>query len=144
MEYTLEIDIHQPLKKVVELFNRSSNIKKWQPELLSFELLSGEEGAVGAESKLIYKMGNNEIEMTEVITINDLPEKFAGVYETDNVWNLVENSFVAIDDSNTRWICKNEFKCTGFVKLMALIMPGMFQKQSSKHLEQFKKFAESQ
>ncbi|KGJ88731.1 SRPBCC family protein [Thalassotalea sp. ND16A] len=144
MNYTLEIDIDLPVQRVIELFDDSENMKRWQPDLISFEAVSGAPGQVGAESKLTYKMGSKEIVMTETITIRDLPEKFAGVYETENVWNLVENSFVELDNNKTRWICKNEFKCTGFVKLMSMLLPGMFKSQSCKYLTQFKTFAETQ
>ena len=144
MKYTIEIDIDLPINRVVELFDNTDNLKLWQPDLVSFQAISGIPGEVGAESKLVYKMGSREIEMTEVITIKDLPQKFSGVYETDNVWNLVENSFIVVSDEKTRWISKNEFKLSGFVKLMALLMPGMFKKQSCKTLHQFKLFAESQ
>lgn len=144
MNYIVEIDINLPLSRVLELFDSTENIKQWQPGLISFEVVSGVPGEVGTESKLIYKMGGREIEMTEVITVKDLPEKFSGVYETTNVWNLVENSFVELPNNKTRWICKNEFKCSGFVKLMAMLMPNMFEKQSCKYQEQFKSFAEAQ
>lgn len=143
MKYTLDIDINLPILEVIELFRVPENIKLWQPDLQSFDVISGVAGEVGCESKLVYVMGNKQISMTEVITVKNLPEKFAAVYETDNVWNLVENSFVALSDKQTRWFSSNEFKCTGFVKMMAVLMPNMFKNQSSKHLQLFKHFAEN-
>ncbi|NMP16735.1 MULTISPECIES: SRPBCC family protein [unclassified Thalassotalea] len=143
MKYTVEIDIAVPIEKVIDLFDSSENMRHWQPDLLSFETISGKPGQVGSEARLVYQMGNREVVMTEVITRKDLPQIFAGVYETDNVWNLVENSFIDLGNGNTRWVCTNEFKCSGFVRLMALLMPGMFKKQSVKYQEQFKSFAET-
>lgn len=35
-----------------------------------------------------------------------------------------------------------EFKCSGLLKLMSIIMPGMFRKSSLKEMESFKRFAE--
>lgn len=144
MNYIVEIDIDLPVGKVVELFDSPDNIMHWQHDLISLEVVSGVRGEVGAESILTYKMGSREIEMTEVITVKDLPSRFSGVYETTNVWNLVENSFIELTDSKTRWICKNEFKCSGFVQLMAMLMPSTFKKQSCKYQQQFKSFAEAQ
>ena len=142
MNYTVEIEINLPLERVISLFGKADNIRLWQPDLVSFESVSGTPGEVGAESKLVYKMGSREIEMTEVITQKNLPLISAGIYETDNVWNLVENSFISLGKDKTKWISKNEFKCTGFVKMMAMLMPGTFKKQSSQYLQNFKQFAE--
>ncbi|WP_371372601.1 SRPBCC family protein [Thalassotalea aquiviva] len=144
MNYTLEIEINAPIHKVVELFDDRNNIHHWQPNLIRFEAISGNPGELGAETKLIYKMGNKEVEMIEVITVNQLPTKHSGVYETSNVWNLVENSFIEVDPITTRWICKNQFKCSGFVKLIAMLMPTVFKQQSIKYMQQFKVFAEAQ
>ncbi|WP_394174184.1 SRPBCC family protein [Thalassotalea litorea] len=144
MKYTLEIDIALPVDRVIELFDNPHNLKKWQPDLISFETISGVPGEEGTESRLLYRMGNKEIAMTETITVKQLPQQFSGVYETDNVWNLVDNTFIPLSENQTRWIVKNEFKCSGFVKLMMMLMPGMFKKQSNRYMEQFKEFAETQ
>jgi hypothetical protein len=37
-----------------------------------------------------------------------------------------------------------EFTFKGFMKWMAMLLPGMFKKESMKHMMNFKKFAESQ
>ena len=65
MKYTTEIEINLPVEKVIELFDNSDNLSKWQPELISFKHLSGEPGQVGEKSKLRYRMGKREIEMME-------------------------------------------------------------------------------
>ncbi len=39
---------------------------------------------------------------------------------------------------------EQEFNFTGFMKLVAWLMPGMFKKQSLKYQQDFKRFAESQ
>ena len=59
MKYTNEVVIGIPLKRVIELFDSQENLFKWQPELISFEHLSGEKGEVGAKSKMVCKMGNH-------------------------------------------------------------------------------------
>ena len=57
MKYSNEIIINLPVSRVVELFDSIENLYKWQPELVSFEHLSGEPGMAGAKSKLLYKFG---------------------------------------------------------------------------------------
>ncbi len=144
MKYSNEVIINLPLNRVIELFDSEENLFKWQPELISFEHLSGEKGEVGAKSKLTYKMGKREVEMTETITVKDLPKEFSGTYEAKGVWNEVKNYFEALDENSTRFYADSHFEFSGFMKLIAFFMPGAFKKQSQKYLDQFKAFAEGQ
>ena len=80
MKYELQITIELPRKRVIELFDNTDNLKKWQDGLQSFTPISGEVGKEGAKSKLEYKMGKREVEMIETITKRNLPEEFHGTY----------------------------------------------------------------
>jgi hypothetical protein len=142
MKYWNEVIINLPLDRVIELFDSEENLFKWQPELISFEHISGEKGEVGAKSLLKYKMGKREVEMTETITVKDLPREFSGTYEAKGVWNEVKNYFEVIDESTTKWHSDCQFKFSGFMRVIAFFMPGTFIKQSQKFLDQFKTFAE--
>lgn len=146
MKYTCKIEINQPLSKVISLFDNPDNLKKWMEGLQSFEHLSGEPGQPGAKSLLKFQMGKRKMEMTETITVRNLPEEFSGFYEMDGVINNIKNSFTAISDDKTLYTTDNEFiiKKFGIMKLLAFLMPGMFKNQSMKYLGSFKKFAESQ
>ncbi len=142
MKYTVEIDIDLARDRVIELFDSSENMKHWQEGLIDFEHLSGTPGEVGAKMKLLYKMGKREIEMVETITKRDLPDEFAGTYEAKNVFNIVDNTFLAISENKTKWVSYNEFQFNGFMKLIGFLMPGAFKKQSLKSMQDFKRFAE--
>lgn len=144
MKYTSEIEINQPIDKVIELFDNPDNMRKWMEGLQSFEHLSGKQGEVGAKSKLKFKMGKREIEMIETITVRNLPQEFSGTYEAKGVYNIVKNSFIKLSDSKTKYITENEFQFSGFMKIIAFLMPSAFKKQSYKYLLDFKNFAESQ
>lgn len=144
MKYTNEVLIEKPLDKVLELFDSEENLFKWQPELLSFEHLTGNKGEVGAKSRLKYKMGSREVEMIETITAKNLPDEFNGTYEAKGVWNEVKNSFIPMDEKTTKWVSESHFEFSGFMKIIAFLMPGSFKKQSQKYLDMFKAFAESQ
>ncbi|MBP8066078.1 MAG: SRPBCC family protein [Flavobacterium sp.] len=146
MKYTCEIEINQPVEKVIELFDNVDNLPKWMEGLESFEHLSGEAGQPGAKSLLKFKMGKRKMEMTETITVRNLPEEFSGFYEMDGVINRIKNKFSAISESKTLYTTENEFdiKNNMVMKIFAFLMPGMFKKQSMKYLQSFKKFAESQ
>ncbi|MDN5204064.1 SRPBCC family protein [Fulvivirgaceae bacterium BMA10] len=144
MKYTNEIEIDLPVEKVIALFDNPDNMSKWQPELLSFEHISGEPGQVGAKSKLLYQMGKRKIEMIETITKRDLPQEFAGTYEAKGVKNWINNRFVETTPDKTKWISDNEFKFSGFMSVMGPLMGSKaFSKQSMKYMVQFKEFAES-
>lgn len=143
MKYRSEIEINQPIEKVVALFDDPANMDKWMEGLISFEHLSGTAGQPGAKSRLKFKMGKREIEMTETITVRNLPDEFSGTYEANGVFNVVKNYFVKIDAYRTKYITDNEFQFKGFMRIIAFLMPGAFKKQSLKYLQDFKKFAES-
>ncbi len=147
MKYTCTIDIHLPRERVIALFDDPANLKRWQPTLRSFEPLDGQSGTVGARSKLTYKNkeGGREMVMTETIIVRELPDRFAGTYTMDGVWNMVDNRFTAVSADQTRWDAEVEFKFTNpMLTLMGWVIPGMFKKQTQKFMVQFKDFAENQ
>ena len=144
MKYRLELDLDVPRTRVVELFLDPGSLSEWQPDLVSFEHVSGEAPrAVGAVNRQVHRMGRREVVMTETITEHDYPERFAATYEADKVWNLIENRFTEASAGTTRWILDCEFKCSGFVRVMAALFPGMFRKQTEKFMRMFKEFAEN-
>ena len=143
MKFTVKIKINLARNKVIELFDSTENLKKWQPGLLSFEHQSGTPGEVGAKSRLQYKMGKREIEMVETITVKNLPDEFSGFYEAKGVWNEMKNYFYKVDKNTTKWVSENEFRCSGFIKIIAFFMPGSFKKETMKYLEYFKEFSEN-
>lgn len=143
MKYSHSILIHKPLNEVIALFDNPDNMKDWMKGLQSFEPISGTPGQPGAKSKLHFKMGNRKIEMIETIEERNLPDVFSGTYEAKGVFNRVVNRFEKTGEQETRYTTENEFQFTGFMKIIAFLMPGAFKKQSYKYLEDFKRFAES-
>ena len=144
MYYSIEIIIDLSRDRVIELFDSSDNLFKWQPNLISFDLIAGDSGQEGAKSRLKYKMGRRKIEMIETITLRNLPDRFEGTYVANGVWNKISNRFIEINSNQTKWISENEFEFYGFIKWLAFFIPGMFKKQSMKYLKQFKAFAEEE
>jgi carbon monoxide dehydrogenase subunit G len=109
MKYSSEIEINQPIDKVIELFDDPKNMDKWMEGLQSFEHLSGTPGQPGAKSRLKFKIGKREMEMVETVTVRNLPEEFTGTYETKGGLNIVKNKFVKLSDAKTRYITEQEF-----------------------------------
>lgn len=144
MRYQFEIEINAPRERVVELFLDPDNLQKWQPDLVSFEQISpGAPREVGAKTKQVHRMGKREVEMIETITVHRPPEEFAANYEAEGVSNLVSNRLTATTRGTTRWILDSHCKFSGLMmKLMALLLPGMFKKQTLTFMQRFKEFAE--
>lgn len=142
MKYTTQIVINKPLNEVISKFDSWENLKEWQPELQSYELVEGEAGQPGAKTKLVYKFKNREMIMHETIEKRELPDAFDAIYEAKNVWNRNKNTFKDNGDQTTTWLVESEFQFKGFMKFMSKLMPGAFKKQSKKIGGRFKAFAE--
>lgn len=107
------------------------------------EVLEGEPGKVGTKTRLAHKMGKREVVMLETIRQREDPSLFIATYEADGVWNQAINRFEEADGGNTKWVMETEFKCTGIMRLMTMLMPGMFKKQTQKTMEAFQAFMEA-
>jgi uncharacterized protein YndB with AHSA1/START domain len=144
MRFQLELEIDAPRERIIELFLDPDNLQQWQPDLVSFEQIgSGAPREVGAMSKQVHRMGKREFEMIETITVHSPPEEFAATYEAEGVWNLISNRLTETTDGTTRWILNSHFKFPSLImRLIALISPGMFKKQTMTFMLRFKEFAE--
>lgn len=144
MRYQLELEIGAPRARVVELFLDPGNLKKWQPDLVSFEQIGpGKPREAGTKSKQVHRMGKREMQLVETITIHNPPEKFAATYEAEGVWNLIGNRMTETSAGTTRWVLDTEYKFSSLMmKFFALLFPGMFKKQTLKFMQRFKEFAE--
>jgi len=145
MKFTCSVDIDLPRSKVIELFDNPENMGNWQDGFISFEHKSGKAGEVGAQSIVTYEIRGRKMELLETITSRKLPEEFHGTYEGDFGKNTMNNYFTKLDPVKTRWKAEVEYLETrGFVmKMMSLVMPGMFRKQTQKWMDQFKDWSES-
>jgi hypothetical protein len=144
MRYQLELEIHAPRERVVELFLDPGNLKLWQPDLVSFKQITpGAPRDVGAKSKQIHRVGKREFELIETITVNSPPGEFAAIYEAEGVQNPISNRFTQTAAGTTHWILDTHYNFSSLMmKLMALLFPGMFKKQTLAFMQRFKEFAE--
>ena len=145
MKYTREIEIDLPRDRVIELFMDRDNMPKWQTGLKSFEHVSGEPGQPGETSRLVYEHRGQDVEMIETVTSQSLPDALAGTYETEGVWNFINNQFVEEGPNRTRWIAETEFRFSDWkMLLMSIALRPMFTGQTKKALRDFKTFAEGE
>ncbi|RIA09289.1 hypothetical protein OE09_1118 [Flavobacteriaceae bacterium MAR_2010_72] len=143
MNYTVEIIVKVPLKEFIMKFDNPDNMKHWQRGLISTEHLSGNPGEFGAKMKLVYKMGKREMELIETVTHRKLPHEFHGTYDAKGIQSIQENFFEETPEGHTKWISKSEFIPLSFtMRLMTVLMPRAFKKQSLRYMKDFKNFAE--
>ena len=146
MKFTCEIIIDLPRDRVVELWENNDNLKHWQEGFVSYDILDEERDKKGARSRYVYKMGRKEMEITESIMVDNLPDYFVAYYEHESMSNSMSNHFEIIDTDKTRWKAViNYTKFNGIIpKAMGFLMPGVFKKQTQKWLDNFKAFAEKE
>ena len=146
MKFTGTIDIDQPLEKVAELFADPQYLGEYQDGFVKKELVSGQAGQDGAVSKMYYKYGKRDMELTETIIANRLPHSFEGFYHHKHMDNTMKCTFTALSDNQTRYDSEFEYTRISWVmpRLMFMLFPGMFRKQGQKWMNQFKAFAEKQ
>ena len=144
MKYSNEININLPLDKTIELLDSAENLRHWIEGFVAYKFLQGEPGAVGSTMEQELQMGKRKFKLIETITKAEFPNAFSATYETQGVWNAVDNYFIQNLDGTTTWKSESEFKFSGMMRFMSFFMPtSMFKKQTTKHLESFKKFAEN-
>lgn len=142
MRYTTEIRIQVPREKVIEMFDNTENLYKWQPGLLSFEPLSGEPGKEGSKSTMAYEGRKGDLVMIETITHRKFPDEFHTTYVTKGVYNEMYNYFSEAEAGITLWKTISVFRFKGLMALMAPFMKKAFTDNTLLSMERFKVFAE--
>lgn len=145
MKFYANTTINKPLEMVTRYFADPQYLAEYQDGFINKELLEGTAGEVGAISTMFYKQGKREMELTETITLNDLPNRFEADYSHKHMDNTMVCTFKAIDNNTTLYEAEYEYYRVSFMpKIMMTLFPGMFRKMGQKWMDQFKSFVESQ
>lgn len=153
MKYTVSIEIALPREKVAQLLADPAHMPKWLRGLVLHEPISGEHGQVGTKSRVVMQMGNQKMEATETITrrepadLREIPKETVVHFEREIVgkgmWNAARERLIEAGPETTLWESENEYRFDRLLmRLVALLMPGAFRKQSLQHMQDFKAFAE--
>ncbi|MFC8046831.1 SRPBCC family protein [Nocardia sp. NPDC057353] len=153
MKYTNSIEIALPRERVAQLLADPANMPKWLRGLVSHEPVRGEHGQLGTESKVVLRTGNRETEATETITrrdpadLTEIPEDVVVHFDREiagpGMWSVTRDRLTAAGPEATRWESDSEYRFDGWVmRLFGVVWPGAFRKQSQRHMEDFKAFAE--
>ncbi|SDJ43544.1 Polyketide cyclase / dehydrase and lipid transport [Lentzea albidocapillata subsp. violacea] len=153
MKYTVSLEIALPRERVVQLLADPEHMPKWLRGLVLHEPVSGVHGHVGTRSRVVMRTGQQEFEGTETITRRE-PVDLHGIarevvvhYEREIVgkgmWNAARERFTETGPETTLWVSENEYRFSGLLmRVVGLLMPGAFRKQSLQHMQDFKAFAE--
>ena len=143
MKFILEIEIKAPLEKVTALWFDDSNLKDWQDNFESIELLTGKENAEGSKNKLTYNSGKMILE--ETILLYNYPLEKKGLYEHKHITNTQHSKFNDLGAGTTLYISEVDYIAFHHFmpKLMFKLFPNLLKKMSLKWMRQFKEFAEN-
>lgn len=142
MRYTTEVTLAMPRGRVIELFDSTENLCKWQVGLKSFRGISGDPGQEGSRSELVYEGRKGDLIMTETITNRNLPHEFHGVYEARGIHNELQHYFYETPGGGTLWRSVNILRFRGLMALMAPFMKPAFKSNTLLSMERFRSFAE--
>jgi len=144
MKFTCTVTINASKEKVAAYFANPAYLKEYQEGFLRKELVSGEHGQVNSISKMYYKQGKKEMELTETIQGNNLPDEFLAQYHHKFTDNTMRSTFTTLSENETRYDAEIDYTAfRGFmVKVMVFIAPSFFKKQVQKWLQNFKIFIE--
>lgn len=153
MKYTVSIEIAMPREEVAQLLAEPAHMPKWLRGLVLHEPLNGIHGQVGTRSRVVMQFGQQEIEGTETITrrepadLREIPKgsvvHFDRELVTKGMWSAVRDRLTEAGPDTTLWVSESEYRFNGLLmRLMGLLMPGTFRKQSLQYMQDFKAFAE--
>lgn len=143
MRFHLEIPLNTSRDRAWRAFDDPANLYKWQPTLVSYEMLEGEPGQPGAKAKLVYDENGKRIEMIESITERREPELFAGEYRTPMAVNAMTHRLYETGSGTTRWEIDTTFRFSGFWRLLAPLFRTAIRKRLVADCHRFKEKLEA-
>lgn len=153
MKYTVSIEIALPRERVAQLLADPAYLPQWLRGMVLHEPLSGVHGQVGTKSRVVLQTGQQKFEAIETITrrepadLHGIPKESVVCFEREIVgegmWSAARERLTEAGPETTLWVSENEYRFSGLVmRLVGLLMPGTFRKQSMQHMQDFKAFAE--
>lgn len=153
MKFTVSIEIALPRERVAQLLADPAHLPNWLRGLVLHEPLNGVHGQVGTKSRVVLQMGQQKIEATETVTrrepadLHGIPKDsvvhFAREIVSEGMWSSVHEQLTEAGPETTLWVSESEYRFSGLLmRLVGLLMPGAFRKQTLQHMQDFKAFAE--
>ena len=140
--YTTQITINKPVEEVFETFSNSENIKKWIPEIKSFEVINENIGKTGSSYKIVIENQGQNIEMTQKVIAYVKNEKLTLYFDAENM--LKRDNYI-FKEKNGNTVISVNTSCQSESYLMACMFPyfkGTFKEQDQAYLNDFKVLVE--
>jgi uncharacterized membrane protein len=140
--YKAEVAVNKSIEEVFKTFNNSENIKKWIPEIKSFEVLNNNPGKTGSTYKIVLDNKGQEITMTEKVMAFVPNEKVTLFFDAEGM--LKKDDYIFREKDGITTITLNA-SCQSDTYIMACVFPyfkGTFQDQDQSYLNNFKEFVE--
>ncbi|WP_280459701.1 SRPBCC family protein [Nocardia carnea] len=153
MKYTNSIEIALPREQVAQLLADPAYLPKWLRGLVLHEPVQGTHGQLGTESRVVMQSGQRTMEGTETITrrepadLHGIPNESVVHFDREIVVagmrSVVRDRLTEAGPETTLWEQESEYRFNSLLmRLVGLLMPGSFHKQSQQHMQDFKAFAE--
>jgi hypothetical protein len=153
VKYTVSIEVALPRETVARLLADPAHLPKWLRGMVVHEPVSGMHGQVGTVSRVVLQMGQQEMECTETITrrepadLHGIPSErvvhFDREIVAEGMWSAARERLTETGPETTLWASENEYRFSSLpMRFMAPLMRGAFRKQSRRHMQDFKAFAE--
>lgn len=142
MRFEFCVDIDAPPEQVWAMFDDPARLPSWQPDLQSYEAISGEPGWPGTVSLLVYHQQGRRVETMETITAREEGRHRAGRYENSWASNEMACTFQPLADGGTRWRAYAEFRFKGWVALLAPLLRSGIRKRLEDDMLRFKALVE--
>jgi hypothetical protein len=143
MKSVVELDINLPQRRVAELFADPSNNPKWMDDVERIEPLSGKLGEPGSVYRLVPKRG--KLVFVATVVTRELPTELRLSLDAPNVSVSVTGTLVELSDQSTKLISEEVFTFKGtFNGIFGFVARGAIKRAHRRHIESFKRFAESQ
>ncbi|MBK1788312.1 SRPBCC family protein [Prauserella cavernicola] len=150
MKYTTSIEIALPWEKVLQILADPAHLPRWLRGLVLHEPANGVHGELGTTSRVVFQMGKQRMRATETIT-RLKPEDLHAIPVRSSCTTTARSSARACGRRRATGSsepvrtprCGSEFRFDGLLmRLVGLVMPGSFRKQSRQQMEDFKAFAQ--
>ncbi|MDF1697066.1 MAG: hypothetical protein P1U56_14585 [Saprospiraceae bacterium] len=145
MKYTCEIIVDVNREKCIELWLDERRLAEWQDGFQYKNWLDGVANENHAKAYILFEQNGRNLELEELIIKNQLPDYIEGKYTHVHMTNTQKVMFDVLDVNRTMIRTDVHYiQFSGFIpKIMGMLFPRVFKKQSQKWLNQFKVMAEN-
>ena len=129
--------------RVLGWFLNTRYFKCWIKGLQYFRTVQGKKGKLGCRTRMIFQMGKHQKTIYKTLIQKNIPNCYGFQFDSDYGTSEVRYIFVPLANQQTLLETHTHLKLYGFRRLLQYVAPHYFIKKSQRHLEDFKRFAES-